>query len=281
MTTQTIIHPSILKFASRPLPIQGILPNAQVRIIAQEDFIFFGSKFIEQLTATLPRITTFNWQFKQGQKVLRQQVIATGQGSIEELMQFKQNVLCFVQHLSGIATYTTNLSDLIRKSSNRNSKCQFLAPAQTHSYLKEFKEAAIIQTGGVIDDSKRVLLDQSCFDNNEQFRSFAKRVNSQNQSSPIFIKITDSENTALAVEIKAKRIILKNMDLNEIKQSLSHLSPFIETEVHLPSSEEDAITSVAKTGVNFISIQNAVQQFLPTNFKFNLDILNKSNKNAI
>ena len=90
-----------------------------VELICKQDGVICGLGVFARVFEILDKNTQIKFYAKDGDKVAKTQHIADLTGDIRVLLQGERTALNFLQRMSGIATYTREVSDLLKGSDTK------------------------------------------------------------------------------------------------------------------------------------------------------------------
>jgi nicotinate-nucleotide pyrophosphorylase (carboxylating) len=191
-----------------------------------------------------------------GLKVKAGDMIAKIEGKISSILKAERTVLNFLQHLSGIATETARYVEAIKGLNTEIGDTRKTVPG-----LRYLEKYAVRMGGGktyrmhlgdgiLIKDNHLAALKGQGLSIGEIIAMASQRNTS---SSKIEIEVTSPQEASEAAEAGADIIMLDNMNLNEMRQSVQLIRGRAIVEASGGMNLEN-IRSVAETGVNLISI---------------------------
>ena len=101
---------------SEDISTTSVMPNyqlGQVELIAKQDGILAGLDIFKRVFELLDKNTEFEFYYKDGDKVKPKDLIGVIKGDIRVLLSGERTALNFLQRMSGIATYTNEVSSLL------------------------------------------------------------------------------------------------------------------------------------------------------------------------
>ena len=104
---------------SEDVSTNAVMPTAQqgiVDLIAKEDGIMAGLDVYARVFTLLDPATVVTFQVKDGDRVKPGDLIGTVTGDIRVLLSGERVALNYLQRMSGIATYTRQVADLLEGS---------------------------------------------------------------------------------------------------------------------------------------------------------------------
>lgn len=234
---------------------QSLIPAGQISrglFIAKSPGVVAGIQVSEAVFRQLDSEITFEVFKNDGEVVLPREVIAVVQGQTRALLTGERTALNFLQRLSGIATKTRRVVELIK-----DSKAQLVDTRKTTPGLRVLEKYAV-SIGGARNHRFGLFDGVMIKDNHIQaVGNIREAVAMARQKVPHTVKIeVEVENLAQlreAVDAGADIIMLDNMGVEEMAEAVS----IVEARALLEASggiNESNILEVARTGIDFISM---------------------------
>ncbi len=189
---------------------------------------------------------------RDGDKVCPGDEIATVRGNTRTLLTGERLALNFMQRLSGIATKTRNMTELIK-----NEKAQIVDTRKTTPGLRVLEKYAVVIGGA--KNHRFGLYDGVMIKDNHiaAVGSIHEAVTIVKGKVPhtvkIEVEVENLEQLHEALAAKADIIMLDNMDINIMRQAVEITQGRALLEASGGISEDTAV-QVAKTGVDYISV---------------------------
>lgn len=220
--------------------------------IAKDFGVIAGLLVCRAVFSYLDKSSDFQVLIGDGQEVKPGDHIAVVEGTTLALLIGERVALNFLQRLSGIATRTRRLSQLIK-----DQKAELLDTRKTTPGLRILEKYAVRVGGG--RNHRFGLYDGVMIKDNhiQAAGGLSRAVNLIRQKVPHTVKIeVEAENLSQveeAVMAGADIILLDNMDVNTLKQAVQLVAGKALTEAS-GGIDESTIIDVAGTGVDFISV---------------------------
>lgn len=217
---------------------------------AKQDLILSGSGPFEQTMQILDPGIKIKWLFQEGQKVLSGQNICTLEGDLIQILKAERVSLNFLGHLSGIATYTHQFVQQVS-----GTKTQILDTRKTTPGLRDLEKRAVVHGGGQnhrMNLSAAILIKDNHITVMGGLQAAVERVRAHS-IKPLEVECRTLEEVQIAVKLKADRLLLDNMNNDQLREALKFVTPGIQTEASGNMSLE-RVRSVALLGVDFISV---------------------------
>ena len=222
-----------------------------VDLIAKEDGIIAGLDVYARVFQILDEKTEISFNFKDGDAVKKGDLLGTVTGDIRVLLSGERVALNYLQRMSGIATYTKQVSKLLE-----GSKVTLLDTRKTTPNCRVFEKYAVRVGGG--HNHRYNLSDGVLLKDNHigAAGSVTKAVQMAKEYAPFVRKIeVEVENLDMvkeAVEAGADIIMLDNMSTEEMQEAIKIIDGRAETECSGNITKEN-IQKIREIGVDFVS----------------------------
>ena len=222
-----------------------------VDLIAKEDGIIAGLDVYARVFQILDEKTEISFNFKDGEAVKKGDLLGTVTGDIRVLLSGERVALNYLQRMSGIATYTQQVSKLLE-----GSKVTLLDTRKTTPNCRVFEKYAVRIGGGC--NHRYNLSDGVLLKDNHigAAGSVAKAVAMAKEYAPfvrkIEIEVETMEQVKEAVEAGADIIMLDNMTPEMMKEAVELIAGRAQTECSGNITKEN-IAKILETGVDFVS----------------------------
>ena len=222
-----------------------------VDLIAKEDGIIAGLDVYARVFQILDEKTEISFNFKDGEAVKKGDLLGTVTGDIRVLLSGERVALNYLQRMSGIATYTKQVSKLLE-----GSKVTLLDTRKTTPNCRVFEKYAVRIGGGC--NHRYNLSDGVLLKDNHigAAGSVAKAVAMAKEYAPfvrkIEIEVETMEQVKEAVEAGADIIMLDNMTPEMMKEAVELIAGRAQTECSGNITKEN-IQKILETGVDFVS----------------------------
>ena len=222
-----------------------------VDLIAKEDGIIAGLDVYARVFQILDEKTEISFNFKDGDAVKKGDRLGTVTGDIRVLLSGERVALNYLQRMSGIATYTKQVSKLLE-----GSKVTLLDTRKTTPNCRVFEKYAVRIGGGC--NHRYNLSDGVLLKDNHigAAGSVAKAVAMAKEYAPfvrkIELEVETMEQVKEAVEAGADIIMLDNMTPEMMKEAVELIAGRAQTECSGNITKEN-IAKILETGVDFVS----------------------------
>ena len=223
----------------------------EVELICKEDGVIAGLDVFKRVFELLDDKTEVIFNCKDGDKVKNGQRLGLVRGDIRVLLSGERTALNYLQRMSGIATYTRNIADLLK-----DSKTKLLDTRKTTPGMRIFEKYAVKVGGGYnhrYNLSDGILLK----DNHIGAAGGVKEaVMMAKEYAPFVRKIeVEVENLDMlreALDAGADIIMLDNMSIEDMKEAVRLTAGRAETECSGNVTREN-VAKLVDIGVDYIS----------------------------
>ncbi len=240
--------------SSEDVTTNAVMPNAksgEVDLICKQDGIIAGLAIFERVFHLLDSKTIVEFQVKDGDSVKSGQHLATVRGDIRVLLSGERTALNYLQRLSGIATYTRSVADLLE-----GTKTTLLDTRKTTPCMRIFEKYAVRIGGGCnhrYNLSDGVLLK----DNHIDAAGGVRQAIAAAKAYAPFVRKIEVETETLdmvreAVEAGADIIMLDNMTTDQMAQAIGIIDGRAQTECSGNITREN-IQKITDLGIDYVS----------------------------
>ena len=239
---------------SEDVSTNAVMPAAQqgtVDLIAKEEGIMAGLDVYARVFTLLDPATVVAFQVKDGDRVQPGDLIGTVTGDIRVLLSGERVALNYLQRMSGIATYTRQVADLLE-----GSGVTLLDTRKTTPNCRIFEKYAVRIGGGC--NHRYNLSDGVLLKDNHigAAGSITNAINMAKAYAPfvrkIEIEVETLEQVKEAVDAGADIIMLDNMTPNTMHQAVQLIDGRAQTECSGNITKEN-IARIREIGVDFVS----------------------------
>jgi nicotinate-nucleotide pyrophosphorylase (carboxylating) len=222
-----------------------------VQLICKQDGVICGLHVFERTFKLLDENTQVKLYAEDGDKVKKGQLVADVVGDIRVLLSGERVALNFLQRMSGIATYTSEVVALLA-----GSKTKLLDTRKTTPNMRIFEKYAVKVGGG--NNHRYNLSDGILLKDNHigAAGSVTKAVQMAKEYAPFVRKIeVEVENLEMckeALDAGADIIMLDNMSHDDMKKAVAMIGGRAQTECS-GNVTKDNIKNIIDTGVDFVS----------------------------
>ena len=208
--------------------------------------------FIANLTfGLIDKNLEFSTNLSDGSKVKKGDVIATIKGSTRSILSGERTALNFLSHLSGIASATSQMVELIS-----STKVKIVSTRKTTPNLRFLEKNAVKDGGGV--NHRFGLYDGILIKDNHIAvsgsikESISKAKKNSGHMVKIEIEVDNLSQYKEAIETNVDAILLDNFSLQNLREAVNLNINNITLEAS-GKMNRDNIYDIAKTGINLIS----------------------------
>ncbi len=223
----------------------------EVDLICKQDGIIAGLDVFARVFKLLDSATEISFFFKDGDQVKKGEKIGLVRGDIRVLLSGERTALNFLQRMSGIATYTHSIVQLLK-----GSKTKLLDTRKTTPNMRVFEKYAVKVGGGC--NHRYNLSDGILLKDNHigAAGGVFKAVKMAKEYAPFVRKIEiEVENLDMlkeALDAGADIIMLDNMSVDDMKEAVKLTAGKAETECSGNVTKEN-ISRLIDIGVDYIS----------------------------
>ena len=223
----------------------------EVELICKQDGVIAGLDIFKRVFELLDEKTEISFFCKDGDTVRNGEKLGVIRGDIRVLLSGERTALNFLQRMSGIATYTRSIADLLK-----DTKTKLLDTRKTTPNMRVFEKYAVKVGGGYnhrFNLSDGILLK----DNHIGAAGGVKEaVKMAKEYAPFVRKIEiEVENLDMlkeALEAGEDIIILDNMSVEDMKEAVKLCKGRAETECSGNVTKEN-VAKLVDIGVDYIS----------------------------
>ena len=223
----------------------------EVDLICKEDGVIAGLEVFKRVFELLDADTKVEFSVKDGDKVKNGQKLGVVRGDIRVLLSGERTALNYLQRMSGIATYTRTVADMLEGTNTK-----LLDTRKTTPGMRIFEKYAVKVGGGYnhrFNLSDGILLK----DNHICAAGGVKQaVAMAKEYAPfvrkIEIEVENLEMVKEALEAGADIIMLDNMSVEEMTKAVELCKGKAETECSGNVTKEN-VAKLTRIGVNYIS----------------------------
>lgn len=240
--------------SSEDVTTNSVMPDyceGEVDLICKEDGVIAGLDVFKRVFELLDETTQVTFFCKDGDFVTKGTKIGFVHGDIRVLLSGERTALNYLQRMSGIATYTRAVSDLLK-----GSKTKLLDTRKTTPNMRIFEKYAVKVGGG--HNHRYNLSDGILLKDNHigAAGSVANAVKMAKAYAPFVRKIEiEVEDLAMlkeALDAGADIIMLDNMSIEDMKEAVRLCAGKAETECSGNVTKEN-IAKLVDIGVDYIS----------------------------
>ena len=239
---------------SEDVSTNSVMPHPQageVDLICKEDGIICGLQVFERVFTLLDEKTTVEFLVQDGAEVHKGQLMAKVHGDIRTLLCGERTALNYLQRMSGLATYTHSVAELLK-----GTGIKLLDTRKTTPNNRIFEKYAVRIGGG--NNHRYNLSDGVLLKDNhigaaggvkeaiaaaKKYASFVRKIE---------VEVENLDMVKEAVEAGADIIMLDNMDTDALKEAIAYIDGRAEIEVSGNVTKEN-IARLTGLGVDYVS----------------------------
>ena len=239
---------------SEDITTNSVMPHFQlgeVELICKEDGVIAGLEVFKRVFELLDEQTEVSFSCADGDTVKKGQKLGVVRGDIRVLLSGERTALNYLQRMSGIATYTRTIADLLK-----GSKTKLLDTRKTTPGMRIFEKYAVKVGGGYnhrYNLSDGILLKdnhigaaggvQEAVRMAKEYAPFVRKIE---------IEVENLEMMQQALDAGADIIMLDNMSVEDMKEAVRMAAGRAETECSGNVTREN-VARLVDIGVDYIS----------------------------
>ena len=239
---------------SEDITTNSVMPDyklGEVELICKEDGVIAGLEVFKRVFTLLDENTEVTFNCKDGDRVTKGQKLGIVKGDIRVLLSGERTALNYLQRMSGIATYTRNIADLLEGSNTK-----LLDTRKTTPNMRVFEKYAVKVGGG--HNHRYNLSDAILLKDNhigaaggvkeavkmaKEYASFVCKVE---------VEVENLDMLKEALEAGADIIMLDNMSVEDMKEAVRLTQGKAVTECSGNVTKEN-VARLVDIGVDYIS----------------------------
>ena len=237
----------------------------RAKLIANDDAIIGGLLFAKSAFSLIDKKIKFIVKKKDGSFVKKKSLVAIIQGNVQNILIAERVALNFLSHISGIATKTNKFVKLAGK------RCKICCTRKTIPNLRVIQKYAVKLGGGT--NHRFNLSDEFLIKDNHVASSNIKKLVSSaiknKKGRKITVEVDNLNQLKQIIGLKFDRVLFDNMNNKNLKLGVKLAKKNYETEASGNISLK-TIKSVAKTGVNRISVGSITHSAPAIDFKLEI-----------
>jgi nicotinate-nucleotide pyrophosphorylase (carboxylating) len=239
--------------------------SIKIKLIANQSAIVGGLLFAKQTFYLIDQKIKFRIKKKDGSNVKKGSLIATIEGKAKNILIAERVALNFLSHISGIATITNKFVKLAGK------KTKICCTRKTIPNLRVIQKYAVKIGGGI--NHRFNLSDEYLIKDNHiassDLKTLVIKAIKNKKGKKITVEVDNLKQLKSLMGLKFDRVLLDNMSSNNLKKAVKIINGFYETEAS-GNVNLKTVKSIAKTGVNRISIGSITHSAPAIDFKLEI-----------
>ena len=239
--------------------------SIKIKLIANQNAIVGGLLFAKQAFYLIDQKINFRIKKRDGSNVKKGSLIATIEGKAKNILIAERVALNFLSHISGIATITNKFVKLAGRKTN------ICCTRKTIPNLRVIQKYAVKIGGGT--NHRFNLSDEYLIKDNHiassDLRTLVTKAIKNKKGKKITVEVDNLDQLKLLLGLKFDRVLLDNMSINNLKKAVKIIKGSYETEAS-GNVNLKTVKSIAKTGVNRISIGSITHSAPAIDFKLEI-----------
>ncbi|WP_411883980.1 carboxylating nicotinate-nucleotide diphosphorylase [Polaromonas sp. YR568] len=243
--------------------------QARAQVVARENAVVCGAAWVEATMRQLDPQAQLIWHVKDGERCEAGQVVFEVRGLARALLSAERTALNFLQLLSAVATKTAIYADIVK-----GTPAQIVDTRKTLPGLRLAQKYAVVTGGGV---NHRVgLYDAVLIKENHIAAAggiaqvLARAAEVAAQADFVQIEVENLDELAQALDAGARMILLDNMSLPDLKESVRINAGRAVLEIS-GGVTLDGLRALAETGVHRISVGTLTKDVRAIDFSMRFD----------
>jgi nicotinate-nucleotide pyrophosphorylase (carboxylating) len=239
--------------------------SIKIKLIANQSAIVGGLLFAKQAFYLIDQKIKFRIKKIDGSNVKKGSLIAIIEGKAKNILIAERVALNFLSHISGIATITNKFVKLVGK------KTKICCTRKTIPNLRVIQKYAVKIGGGI--NHRFNLSDEYLIKDNHiassDLKTLVIKAIKNKKGKKITVEVDNLNQLKSLMGLKFDRVLLDNMSSNNLKKAVKIINGFYETEAS-GNVNLKTVESIAKTGVNRISIGSITHSAPAIDFKLEI-----------
>jgi nicotinate-nucleotide pyrophosphorylase (carboxylating) len=239
--------------------------SIKIKLIANQSAMVGGLLFAKQAFYLIDQKIKFIIKKRDGSNVKKGSLIATIEGKAKNILIAERVALNFLSHISGIATITNKFVKLA------GEKTKICCTRKTIPNLRVIQKYAVKIGGGI--NHRFNLSDEYLIKDNHiassDLKTLVIKAIKNKKGKKITVEVDNLNQLKSLMGLKFDRVLLDNMSSNNLKKAVKIINGFYETEAS-GNVNLKTVKSIAKTGVNRISIGSITHSAPAIDFKLEI-----------
>ena len=221
----------------------------KIKLISNQNGIIAGLDFAKETFGLIDKQIKFNTKKKEGSVVKKNEVIATIEGRVQNILIGERVALNFLSHISGIAT-KTNL--FVNKVGKKTKICCTRKTIPTLRYAQKYA----VKVGGGLNHRFNLSDEFLIKDNHvaiSDIKSLILKAIKNKKGRKITVEVDNLNQLKKIIGLKFNTVLLDNMNTTTLKKAVKLAKKYYKTEAS-GNINLKTVKKVAQTGVDRISI---------------------------
>ena len=242
--------------------------RASATVITREAGVLCGTQFVDAVFAEVDPDVKVAWKKADGDTLRPNDVLFTLEGNARSILTGERAALNFLQMLSGTASYSASLANIIE-----GTKTKLLDTRKTIPGFRNAQKYAV--TCGGCFNHRIGLFDAFLIKENHitacgGIREAVEQARENAPGKPVEVEVENLPELEQALTAGADRIMLDNFTLEDMRKAVSITAGKAELEASGNVTKE-TLRGIAETGVDFISIGALTKVVTPLDLSMRLD----------
>ena len=237
----------------------------KVKLISNQQAVVAGLEFAKQTFKLIDSKIKFIKKKKEGSLVKKNELIATIEGKVENILIGERVALNFMSHISGIATKTNQFVKLV------NKKSKICCTRKTIPTLRVIQKYAVKLGGGT--NHRFNLSDEFLIKDNHiassNIRSLVSLAIKNKKGRKITVEVDNLNQLKQIMGLKFNTVLFDNMNNKTLKTGVKMAKKYYETEAS-GNVNLKTVKRIATTGVDRISIGSITHSASAVDFKLEI-----------
>ena len=221
----------------------------KIKLISNQNGIIAGLDFAKETFGLIDKQIKFTTKKKEGSVVKKNEVVATIEGRVQNILIGERVALNFLSHISGIAT-KTNL--FVKKVGKKTEICCTRKTIPTLRYVQKYA----VKVGGGLNHRFNLSDEFLIKDNHvaiSDIKSLILKAIKNKKGRKITVEVDNLNQLKKIIGLKFNTILLDNMNITTLKKAVKLAKKYYKTEAS-GNINLKTVKKVAQTGVDRISI---------------------------
>ena len=221
----------------------------KIKLISNQNGIIAGLDFAKETFGLIDKQIKFSTKKKEGSIVKKNEVIATIEGRVQNILIGERVALNFLSHISGIAT-KTNL--FVNKVGKKTKICCTRKTIPTLRYVQKYA----VKVGGGLNHRFNLSDEFLIKDNHvaiSDIKALILKAIKNKKNRKITVEVDNLNQLKQIIGLKFNTVLLDNMSTATLKKAVKLAKKYYKTEAS-GNINLKTVKKVAQTGVNRISI---------------------------
>ncbi len=222
----------------------------KIKLISNQNGIIGGLEFAKQTFKLIDKKIIFKTKKKEGSKIKKNDIIATINGNIKNILSGERVALNFLSHISGIATKTNKFVKLV------NKRCKICCTRKTIPNMRVIQKYAVKLGGGTnhrFNLSDEFLIKDNHLGGNQSIVDIVKKAIRNKKRRTITVEVDNLDQLKKIMGLKFDRVMFDNMSYKTLRRGVRFVGKKYETEAS-GGIRVNNIRKIAATGIDRISI---------------------------